>query len=269
MFLRARYYAPSMGRFMQMDPSRQERNPYWYAFGSPMMYADPSGLCVNLNHLLTLFGPTQGNLPAECLQNIQRFREDNADSTNFLDSMYAFTFNLITAVTLLAAIGDISRFETDKKLVGYAGLGARIHDSGQTTRRGRVTKTGRKDIRYGMVQAANHAVRSHPYWKAQMARLEPRLGRSKAIVAIARRLLVAVWHVLTKECADRHADTIQVARTIFRHAYRVGVANLPEGMSALMYTRYHLDRLGLGKDLTHLPWSGKTYRLPPSSIPDD
>jgi len=37
----------------------------------------------------------------------------------------------LVAMTLLAAIGDISRFPSDKKLVGYAGLGARVHDSGQ------------------------------------------------------------------------------------------------------------------------------------------
>lgn len=173
---------------------------------------------------------------------------------------------ITTAVTLLAAIGDISRFPSDKNLVGYAGLGARVHDSGEQHRSGRITKAGRRDIRYAMVQAANHAVRRHPYWKAQLARLEPRLGRSKAIVAIARRLLVAVWHVLTKECADRHASTIRVAKTIFGYAYKLGIHHLPNGMSALEYTRYHLDQLGLGKELTHLPWGRKRYRLPPSRL---
>ncbi len=43
-FLRARYYAPSMGRFMQMDPSRLENNPYLYAFSNSVKYTDPSGL---------------------------------------------------------------------------------------------------------------------------------------------------------------------------------------------------------------------------------
>jgi hypothetical protein len=35
-------------------------------------------------------------------------------------------------------------------------------------------------------------------------------------------------------------------------------------MSALAFTRIQLDRLGLGTELTHLPWSGKRYKLPPS-----
>src|SRR5512135_828046 len=51
---------------------------------------------------------------------------------------------MISGLTILAAIGDIARFPSAKKLVGYAGLGARVHDSGQTTRTGKITKTGRK-----------------------------------------------------------------------------------------------------------------------------
>jgi hypothetical protein len=56
-----------------------------------------------------------------------------------------------------------------------------------------------------MVNAANHAVEHHPHWKKEFERLEPHLGRSKAIVAIARKLLVAVWHVLNEQGADRFA----------------------------------------------------------------
>ena len=54
-----------------------------------------------------------------------------------------------------------------------------------------------------MVEAAWVAVRSHPYWKAMFERLADRLGRPKAIVAIARKLLVVVWHVLAEQVADR------------------------------------------------------------------
>src|SRR5574341_956234 len=44
LYLRARYYDPKMGRFFQMDPSRQERNPFQYSLSNPVNYADPSGL---------------------------------------------------------------------------------------------------------------------------------------------------------------------------------------------------------------------------------
>jgi len=173
---------------------------------------------------------------------------------------------MLTAITILAAIGDISRFETAKKLVGYAGLGARVHDSGMTHTTGRITKAGRKDLRQAMVNAANNAVQHHMHWKKEMARLELRLGRSKAIVAIAHKLLVAVWHVLSNAQADRYADPQDVARSLFAHAYKVGVKNLPNGQSALAFTREQLDRLEIGKDLKEIPWGSKPHKLPPSKL---
>jgi hypothetical protein len=124
----------------------------------------------------------------------------------------------------------------------------------------------RTECRRVMVEAAHHATRSHPHWQRQLARLEPRLGRNKTIVAIARKLLVAVWHVLTDQTGDRQAEAVNVARSLFKLAYRMGVRNLPQGMSALAFTRIQLDRLGLGAELTHLPWSGKRYKLPPSTL---
>jgi transposase len=172
---------------------------------------------------------------------------------------------LIVSVTILAAVGDITRFPAAEKLVGYAGLGARVHDSGESRRTGRITKAGRRDLRHVMIQAAHSAARTHPHWKAELRRLEPRLGRKKAIVAIARKLLVAVWHVLTEEAADRHAVDLKVAHAFFAFAYRVGVRNLPDGLSAKAFVRQQLDRLGLGKELTEFQWGGKTVRLPPSS----
>ncbi len=173
---------------------------------------------------------------------------------------------MLTAITILAAIGDITRFPNAKKLVGYAGLGTRVHDSGMTHNSGRITKAGRKDLRRAMVNAANHAIEYHPHWKKEFERLEPHLGRSKAVVAIARKLLVAVWHVLSEKTADRFADPGSVARSFYAHAYRVGVRNLPEGQSALAFTREQLDRLGIGQDLQEIPWGSKPHKLPLSKL---
>jgi len=174
--------------------------------------------------------------------------------------------NILTALTILAAIGTIERFENAKYLVGYAGLGTRVHDSGQVHQNGRITKAGRKDLRRAMVNAANHAVLHHPFWKEELARLEVRLGRSKAIVAIARKLLVAVWHILTYEEADRHADERSVAASFVNLAYRMGTKNLPGGISAKAFTRQQLDRLKIGGKMKTVPWGGKQIVLPPSSL---
>ena len=54
----------------------------------------------------------------------------------------------------LAATGDVERFETPHQLVGYAGLGASVHVSGQTHYGGRITEQGRQDVLTTMVEAA-------------------------------------------------------------------------------------------------------------------
>lgn len=173
---------------------------------------------------------------------------------------------MLSAITILAAIGDIIRFPTSNNLVGYAGLGARVHDSGKTHTNGRITKTGRKDLRRTMVNVANHAIECNAHWKKEFERLEPHLGRSKAVVAIARKLLVAVWHVLSQQKADRFADPENVACAFFRYAYKVGVKNLPDGQSALAFTRTQLDRLSIGVDLQEVPWGRTHHKLPPSKL---
>jgi len=175
-------------------------------------------------------------------------------------------FGVVTAVTVWAAIGDIRRFSEPKKLVGYAGLGTRVHDSGMTMRTGKITKAGRRDLRVALVEAAHIAANYHPHWKAELARLQPRLGYNKAIVAIARKLLITVWYVLQGK-TDKFAEPKAVAQKMLKFAYEVGKANRPKGQSAAGFAREHLDRLGLARELNSIPWgSKKPIPLPPSTL---
>ena len=175
-------------------------------------------------------------------------------------------FGVVTAVTVWAAIGDIRRFAEPRYLVGYAGLGTRVHDSGMTTRTGKITKAGRRDLRTVLIEAANVAANSHPHWKAELARLEPRLGRNKAIVAIARKLLIAVWYVLQGK-TDKYAEPEAIAQKLLKFAYQVGKANRPQRQTAAQFARVRLDALGLGQDLTSIPWGAKKpIPLPPSKL---
>jgi transposase len=175
-------------------------------------------------------------------------------------------FGVVTAVTVWAAIGDIHRFADAQHLVGYAGLGTRVHDSGMTTRSGRITKAGRRDLRLVLIEAAQVAANSHPHWKAELARLQPRLGRNKAIVAIARKLLVAVWYILAQHKTDRFAQPEAIAQKFLKFAYQLGKANRPAGQSAAQFVRQRLDALQLGQELTSIVWgSKKPIPLPPST----
>ncbi|MEA3440384.1 MAG: hypothetical protein U9R58_08885 [Chloroflexota bacterium] len=72
--------------------------------------------------------------------------------------------------------------------------------------------------------------------------------------------------MLTKHEADKHSDPTKIACAFFSHAYKVGVRNLPDGMSATEYTRHQLDRLGIGKDIYRIPWGTKRPKLPPSRL---
>jgi transposase len=167
---------------------------------------------------------------------------------------------LITALTVLAAIGDVTRFETAKKLVGYAGLGASVHDSGETHRTGRITKTGRRDLRHVLVEAAWSAVEHHPFWKAEFARLIRRMNENKAVVAIARRLLVAIWHVLTEQAADRHADEKMVATKLMRWSWQL-TDDQRGGLTTRQFIRFQLMKLKLGEDLTHIKYGNMPRRI--------
>ena len=171
---------------------------------------------------------------------------------------------LISAMTLLAAIGDIARFPAAKHLVGYSGLGAGVHASGQTHHGGPITKQGRREIRAVMVEAAWVAIARHPHWQREFERLAPRIGRGKAVVAIARKLLVVVWYVLNRQVADTHADEAAVARTYVTWGARYRLAR-QLGVSRALFTRQHLDQVGLGGPRNGVAYEGRTVRLPPTA----
>jgi transposase len=169
-------------------------------------------------------------------------------------------FGVNHGMTILAAIGDISRFVSPKKLVGYSGLGASVHASGQTFRQGRITKSGRRDIRAALVEAAWSAVNHDPYWKAEFDRLSQRMVTGKAIVAISRRLLVILWHVLSKRQSYRHLSDVQIACKMMRWSWKVR-KQCREAAPCRIFIRRRLMTLGIGKDL-----SGFTYNNLPRAL---
>lgn len=103
----------------------------------------------------------------------------------------------LTAYLLLCEIGDIQRFPTDKKLCNYAGITPTIRESAGHRWEGRITKEGNRYIRWAMVEAAQLAPAKNPALAAFFGRIAHRRGRKKARVAVARKLLTAVWHILT------------------------------------------------------------------------
>ncbi len=159
-------------------------------------------------------------------------------------------FGVVMTMIVLSAIGDISRFEDAKKLVGYSGLGAGVHDSGKEHIQKRITKSGRKELRWALVEAAWQAIRISPYWKEQYERHLRRMRKpNQAIVVIARKLLVAVWHVLTKEETDLHASEEDLAYKMLVLAWDLD-ENVRMGLSYKQFAKYALMKLGVETDIT-------------------
>jgi len=157
---------------------------------------------------------------------------------------------VVIAMTILSATGEIQRFENAKKLVGYSGLGAGVHDSGQEHIEKRITKSGRKELRWAMVEAAWRAVGMSPYWKEQYEKYLQRLRRpSQAIVVVARKLLVVVWHILSKEETDEHASEEDLAYKMLLWSWSMS-EEARQGLTYKQFAKYALMRLGVQTDIT-------------------
>jgi transposase len=107
----------------------------------------------------------------------------------------------VLAFTIAAEIGDIERFASPQKLTGYRGLCPRVNQSGDSDRRGPLSKHGPRYLRWALTWATMHALR-HPAYTERYQRNKKRLGKQRgakvAQIDIARRLAHAIWHMLTR-----------------------------------------------------------------------
>jgi transposase len=125
-------------------------------------------------------------------------REARADP-NVTRLMTIPGIDMVVAVGLMAAIGPIARFAGPDRLVAYLGLNPSVHQSGEgRPRHGRITKQGRTHARTMLVEAAWQAGRGPGPLRAFFQRISSRRGPHVAAVAVARKLCVIIWHLLTR-----------------------------------------------------------------------
>ena len=104
----------------------------------------------------------------------------------------------LLALTLAAEIGDISRFPSPRKLVGYAGMAPGVNQSGDRTKTGLpLSKAGSRTLRWAAVEAAQHAWRESNPWHQLYSDLCTRSGSNDAKSGVARKVLTAAWHMLS------------------------------------------------------------------------
>ena len=107
--------------------------------------------------------------------------------------------NVTVAMSVVAAVGDFSRFETPDRLVSYLGLNPKVNQSGdRPATHGRITKAGRAQARGMMVEAAFAASKAPGPLRAFHGRIKARRGWQIATVATARKMTVLCWHLVTK-----------------------------------------------------------------------
>jgi len=144
-------------------------------------------------------------------RELARMSHEEPWASDMLYLMQVPGFGVVTGMTILAAIGDISRFETPKALASYSGLTPGLEQSGLKLRSKGITKEGRRDLRWAMVEMAWRAVRSDPHWKKYFDQLKMRMHTNQAITAVARHLLTVIWSVLINHAPYRHFSPERIA----------------------------------------------------------
>ena len=121
------------------------------------------------------------------------------------------------AVGLVAAIGDVHRFETPEKLASYFGLVPRVSQSAGRCHHGCITKAGSSSGRALAVEAAHVLARSSSPLTATYWRVRGKRGLNVAVTALARKLIVVVWHLLSTQQPYRYGEP-HVARRKLRRS---------------------------------------------------
>lgn len=103
----------------------------------------------------------------------------------------------VGATTILAEIGNVNDFSTPEKLTKWAGITPRVYQSADKLYTGSITKQGSKHLRWILVEVAHSCIRvKNTMFRTFFDRLYSRSGYKKAIVALARKILKLVWHLL-------------------------------------------------------------------------
>jgi transposase len=108
----------------------------------------------------------------------------------------------VLGYTIGSEIGEIARFSSPRKLIGYTGLCPRVDQSGERDRRGPLRKNGPTHLRWALIESAHAGLRYHQPYRDIAERMRARHGRKRgtkiAVLEVARRNTHAIWHMLTR-----------------------------------------------------------------------
>lgn len=131
---------------------------------------------------------------------------------------------LLGAMTIAAAIGDIRRFASSRSLGNFSGLVPRVRSSAKRSHHGRLTRFGSKSLRWALSIAATSLVKRPGTFQDFYQKLLSKKGPGTAIAACSRKLLTAIWHMLTYGEVFRERDEDLEARKQARLDRKVEVS---------------------------------------------
>lgn len=134
---------------------------------------------------------------------------------------------IFCAYAIMAAVGDINRFESPKKLVAYLGLTPKSSQSGKNRKDGGLTHTGRREVKTYLIQAAQAILRSKNKSGEKLRKwgcsLIFRKNKNVAVAAVARKLVVAVWYLMRGFLPEILDITEDIQRKVKKIAEELGM----------------------------------------------
>lgn len=178
-----------------------------------------------------LLGEMHGSLLAarERRTRLRRMMALEIEGTpDFLRLYKLAGLNLVTTYALVAIIGDIQRFATSRKLVSYLGLNPSVVESGNFEGNGALHQHGRGSLRALLIQASKRLLTTvNPLQKWGFS-VALRRGQNKAAVAVARKLTVAVWHILQGHWNKSLEENTTLLTKLTKLAIELGLTTLKE-----------------------------------------
>jgi len=146
--------------------------------------------------------------------------------------------NVICAAIFLATVGDIRRFKGQRQVVAYLGLDPRVSQSGSApARSGRISKQGSPRARWALVEAARSVAQQPGPLHAFSERIRARRGHNLAVVAVARKLAVLFYCMLTREEDYAHQQPSLTARKLRMLEVKAGQPTLKGKPTGVFATR--------------------------------
>jgi len=175
------------------------RSPYTLFTQKGLRWLDAQTFPQTTAVALTTYRETLALLDRQVAEAEHRMIADNKhrEEVKLLVTIPGISY--LSALTIMAEVGNVTRFPSAKKLMGYAGVVPSTYASGGKVRHGKIIKQGSSWLRYILVEAAHHQLHCtkrkglRDYYNG----IKDRKGSKAAAVATARKLCAVIFRVLT------------------------------------------------------------------------